>query len=842
MKILRSLILIFAVLVSCNLFAQNQKDLNQLMKSRGEYYFSLTVQNPAEIQAINEICSVDKTDGHTVIAYANERQYERLMKQGYQPTLMTPPSLLEKVAMWDGNNREAYDWDSYPTYEAYESMMYAFGTDHPDKCEIITLGTLPSGRKILVAHINNGDGTGKPQFLYTSTIHGDETTGWIMMLRLIDYLLENPNEPEVQNVINNIDLYVGPLTNPDGTYHSGNNNVNGATRYNANGVDMNRNYPDPNSSPHPDGEQYQLETQWYMDFAQTNHFVMGANYHGGAEVVNYPWDNSYTLHPDDAWFQLTGHEYADLTNHIGGYMTYLNNGITNGAQWYTIGGGRQDYMNGYAQCREVTIECSDTKLVNGSQLPTYWNYNKNSIFAFMNQCLYGIHGTVTDQATGEPIVADITIEGHDNDYSFVSSHMPAGDYHRPIKGGTYTLSFRASGYYPHEETVTVDDGETLILNVQLEAGEGIIPDFSANTNNISLHGSVNFHDETWGAHLATWEWSFPGGNPATSTSQNPTNIVYDAIGDYPVTLTVTNTDGQTETVTKQNFIHVRESYNMQDGTIETCSAMFYDDGGPDGEYHSNLDQVLTFLPGTPGGKIQVIFNQFSLENNYDHLTIYDGTNTNAPSLGSFTGQQNPGTYTATNEAGALTFKFTSDYSVVSSGWDAAIRCEGVTDPLTVTVTANPEIINEGESSQLTAIASGGTGEYTYSWEPAETLNDATISNPVATPVEPTTYFVTVTDSEGNSAEAEVFVDIRDVNVSETGLAKVKVYPNPSEGSLHIEGIQGETEYRLINSLGQSVLHGTTHNDLTLSETLTPGVYFLRLANDNEVSTLKITVK
>ena len=131
------------------------------------------------------------------------------------------------------------------------------------------------------------------------------------MKSVIFYLQYNGVLLRKKNVMDNIDLYIGPNTNPDGTYHGGNNTVNGATRYNANGVDMNRNYPDPHSGPHPDGNEYQLETQWFMQLAQENHFVMGANYHGGSEVFNYPWDNTYTLHADDAWFIFTGREYAD---------------------------------------------------------------------------------------------------------------------------------------------------------------------------------------------------------------------------------------------------------------------------------------------------------------------------------------------------------------------------------------------------------------------------------------------------------------------------------------------------------------------------------------------------
>ena len=746
--------------------------------------------------------------------------------------------------MWDGSNRAEYDWDSYPTYEAYESMVYQFATDHPDKCEIIELGTLASGRKVLIVHINDGFTTGKPKFLYTSTIHGDETTGWILMLRMIDYILENPNEPECQTVLNNIDLYVGPDTNPDGTYHGGNNTVNGATRENAYGIDMNRNYADPHGSAHPDGHDYALETQWLMQFAQDNAFVMGANYHGGAEVMNYPWDNTYTLHADDAWWQLVSHEYANLAHQVNpNYMNDYNNGITNGAQWYMIGGGRQDYMNGYAQCREETIECSNTKLPNASQLPNFWNYNKNSIFAYMTQCIYGIHGTVTDQTTGAPIEATVTISGHDDEFSIVESHLPAGDYHRPIKGGTYTLTFTANGYYPHQETVTVADGQTVTLNVQLEAGEGLLPDFTSNTTEVSLHGSVNFTDQTWGANLVSWAWTFEGGTPATSTQQNPTGITYNAIGSYDVTLTVTNGNGQTETVTKHNYIHVSESYNMQNGTIETCNALFYDDGGPNANYSDNLDYTLTFLPGTAGGIIEVTFEEFATENGWDHLYIFDGSSTSAPSTGDFTGSNNPGTVTATNDEGALTFRFTSDYSVNASGWKAVVHCLGVVfDPLEVAATADPEVINEGESSQLLASVTGGDGNYTYSWEPAESLSNSHIANPIATPSLPTEYTVTVTDGVGNTAIGHVFVDIRDVSVNEFGLRQIQVYPNPSQGTVHVKGIEDTTEYTLMNGLGQVVLTGIAHTDFTMDIKLIEGVYFLRLSSGSDTKTVKLLVK
>ena len=87
-----------------------------------------------------------------------------------------------------------------------------------------------------------------------------------------------------------MEIYITPLANPDGTYHGGNNTVSGAWRGNANGIDLNRNYWDPADGQHPDGEVWQTETIANMNFMAAHHFVISANFHGGAEVVNYPWD------------------------------------------------------------------------------------------------------------------------------------------------------------------------------------------------------------------------------------------------------------------------------------------------------------------------------------------------------------------------------------------------------------------------------------------------------------------------------------------------------------------------------------------------------------------------
>jgi len=63
--------------------------------------------------------------------------------------------------------------------------------------------------------------------------------------------------------------------------------------------------------------------------------------------------------------------------------------------------------------------------------------------------------------------AEVTILTHDHHGSAVSSHLPAGDYYRPIKGGTYEVTYSCEGYYPKTLTLTVADWETLVQDVQL---------------------------------------------------------------------------------------------------------------------------------------------------------------------------------------------------------------------------------------------------------------------------------------------------------------------------------------------------------------------------------------
>lgn len=437
-----------------------------------EYYFKFNISKKAEISYLTKIISIDNVDSLTVYAYANDEEWANFKKLNYDYELLTNPSYLQIPAMAEGLTGLA-DWDTYPTYPQYDSMMTQFALDYPNLCILDTIGLTPAGHYLLYVKISDNVALeeNEPEVNYTSSMHGDEVTGYVLMLRLIDYLLSNyGTDPEVTLMVDNMEIWINPCANPDGTYAGGDNTVYGATRYNLLATDLNRNFPDPKGGDHPDGKPWMPETISMMDFAAEHSFVLSTNFHGGIEVVNYPWDTWIRDHADVSWYYDISRRYADTAQHysVSGYMDALDNGITNGYDWYEVEGGRQDYMLYWHKCREVTIELSNVKTVSSSMLPAYWNYNRDALLDYLENALYGIKGLVTDYDSGDPLTAMVTVLNHDLDSSQVRTDPEVGDYHRMIASGMYDLQFTADGYFPHTEYgVEAVDFSSTILDVAL---------------------------------------------------------------------------------------------------------------------------------------------------------------------------------------------------------------------------------------------------------------------------------------------------------------------------------------------------------------------------------------
>lgn len=454
-----------------------------------EHYFRIPLTQEVDLNILTKIVSIDNVMSGYVFAYANEEQWIQVNKMKFKIEELPHPSSLYNHEMSSDSPSE---WDTYPTYSAYRNMMWQYASAHPDICRLDTIGYSAQNRLLLALKIsdNVNQNEDEPEFLYTSSLHGDELVGFVLTLRLAEYLLtqygQNTAEGiRVTRLVNKLEIWINPLANPDGTYRlGGDTTVNNATRYNANGRDLNRNFPDRISDTNNTLTDREPETQAMMKFASKRNLSLSANFHGGARVVNYPWDNGapsgqYSICPDDAWFIFTSKAYSvpnpDLMS--GGFQ----NGITNGCQWYAIFGGRQDWIYWWYGGKETTIELWDVKSPQGSTLPQRWNSNKESFLAYMEQALRGIGGIVTDSATAQPVKAKIFIRNIPN--SFVRTDSSAGDYHRLLLPGTYSVIFTASGYFTDTvHNITVADSTETRLNhimrknlTQIAATGSVIP-------------------------------------------------------------------------------------------------------------------------------------------------------------------------------------------------------------------------------------------------------------------------------------------------------------------------------------------------------------------------------
>lgn len=133
-------------------------------------------------------------------------------------------------------------------------------------------------------------------------------------------------------------------------------------------------------------------------------FVLSANIHEGDLVANYPFDlsrdgqNKYTKAPDDITFRHLALSYAETHAHMAkpdhkscdlspDSEFSKHGGITNGARWYSVKGGMQDFNYLATNCFEITLELSCEKFPSASRLEQFWNDNKNALLEFMWQVM-----------------------------------------------------------------------------------------------------------------------------------------------------------------------------------------------------------------------------------------------------------------------------------------------------------------------------------------------------------------------------------------------------------------------------------------------------------------------
>lgn len=165
---------------------------------------------------------------------------------------------------------------------------------------------------------------------------------------------------------------------------------------------------------------------------------------------------------------------------------------------------------------------------------------------------------------------------------------------------------------------------------------------------------------------------------------------------------------------------------------------------------------------------------------------------------------------------AQTFWYTTEYYASSSfdGWKTRIASFSFANILHLNATATPSAICAGQTSQLSANASGGSGSYTYSWSSDPAGFTSTVQNPVVTPTGTTKYIVTINDGSATRTDTTEVT----VNPEPTAFAGDDVtYAN----TIPLFVVYGQaTNYSHTQWLTSG--DGTFNNDTLLNCLYTPG--------------------
>lgn len=312
-------------------------------------------------------------------------------------------------------------------------------------------------------------------------MHGNEVVGRELLLLLAKYLCENYKlDDRITKLIDTTRIHLLPSMNPDGYEYSTEGDATSAVgRQNAHGVDLNRNFPDQYGT-NEFNDKAEPETLAVMNWTLSLPFVLSANLHGGSLVANYPYDDlptdflphhdgrtKFNPSPDNGMFQHLARTYstAHTTMHLAKpcplFKEIFPDGITNGAKWYSVTGGMQDWNYLVAGVFELTLELGCTKFPWAKELPEFWHQNREALIKYMEQVHRGVHGFV-QSTIGRPIVnAAITVKNvTHNNYSWKN-----GEYWKLLLPGKYTIVVEAEGYETHSENIVIDDNAGGLLRL-----------------------------------------------------------------------------------------------------------------------------------------------------------------------------------------------------------------------------------------------------------------------------------------------------------------------------------------------------------------------------------------
>lgn len=305
----------------------------------------------------------DKSDIENIINLGiTDITHSMNLKKGYADFVLTEIQYQKikdlypnEILLRSSDIRTLINFGPYYTYNEAMNEINNFYNNYPNLVSSpFIVGTTWENRLIKGIKITSNNNP-KPVVWFNSAIHAREPGGVSALLGFANFLLKNYNKnPEIKYLLDNRDIYIIPVTNPDGyvfneSYSSGlwrknkrDNNNNGVFETSYDGVDLNRNFGymwgccggssgDPSSDTYRGPSAFsEPESQAYRDFFNQVKPTIGVDIHTYSNLILWPWGYTSTPTPDDssyrtlAWKMFRHNAYISYQ----AYNLYVTDGVT----------------------------------------------------------------------------------------------------------------------------------------------------------------------------------------------------------------------------------------------------------------------------------------------------------------------------------------------------------------------------------------------------------------------------------------------------------------------------------------------------------------------------------
>lgn len=403
-------------------------------------------QDADELHRLGLKGDIYSTPGYATL-FVTPEEFDLIRKKGFYAEILIPDMKEYALNFW--NTR-----DQYHSYDEIIGVIDSLSTDYPSICKKFSYGLSVEGRQLCALKISDQVeiDENEAEIMFDGGIHGDEVGGAENLVRFAKKLCQQYGaDPELTYLIDNREIWLYIMVNPDGRVNM--------VRYNSNGVDLNRDWgymwAGSGSSPF---YYSQVETRALRNCILENQFVIQICYHSGTEFLAYPW----SYRPDSCPDKPHIHQLAGIYATTSGYPDLpYEQGYTG---MYSINGSSKDAGYGTMGSIAWTMEISMDKQPPGPQIQYYYDINEPAMIEMIRYSGYGVSGTITDASSGLPVAATIYVD----DFYPCYNDPVEGDYHKYLLPGNYSVTVTANGYQPLTQEVVVSSNTSTELDFALQ--------------------------------------------------------------------------------------------------------------------------------------------------------------------------------------------------------------------------------------------------------------------------------------------------------------------------------------------------------------------------------------